>query len=264
MIIATPNIIGRATSFVARRTESTGDSCLPSSRRCTEFSIMTTAPSTIIPKSIAPRLMRLALMPNNRMPAKLTSIEKGMIDAVTIAARMLPRNRRRTTVTSRNPSNSFFITQRSALPGSRADRHLSEVAQQDRSALICQQDDLSQFIRCDCAAASGQRVLLGCVLDIAATEIPVVLLDPHRDIVKRQSVLLQQRRLDLDLELLCFAAPRIDFADSRDGAELALDGPLLHVFEFHCIHGTAQGVLKQLTERRCRQTQRRLKSHGQP
>ena len=48
---------------------------------------MTTAPSTIMPKSIAPRLIRLALTPKTRMLMKLTSMASGMTDAVMSAAR---------------------------------------------------------------------------------------------------------------------------------------------------------------------------------
>ena len=71
---------------------------------------MTTAPSTIMPKSIAPRLIRFALMPKNRMPRKLKRRESGMIEAVTSAARKLPRNISKTTVTKMNPSKRFCFT----------------------------------------------------------------------------------------------------------------------------------------------------------
>ena len=43
---------------------------------------MTTAPSTIIPKSMAPRLMRFALIPKKRIPRKLMSIENAEMTIV--------------------------------------------------------------------------------------------------------------------------------------------------------------------------------------
>ena len=50
------------------------------------------APSTIMPKSIAPRLIRFALMPKGRIPRKLISMDSGITAAVMIAARTLPKN----------------------------------------------------------------------------------------------------------------------------------------------------------------------------
>ena len=44
----------------------------------TQFSTITTELSTIMPKSMAPRLSRLAAMPNRSMPAKANSIDSGI------------------------------------------------------------------------------------------------------------------------------------------------------------------------------------------
>ena len=52
-----------------------------SARRRMKFSIMTTAPSTIRPKSIAPSDIRFADTPKSRMPMKPASIERGMTAA---------------------------------------------------------------------------------------------------------------------------------------------------------------------------------------
>ena len=103
MIISTPNRIGRAISWAeARMTAgSPGRPC----RRRSEFSIITTAPSAIIPKSMAPKLIRLALTPNSAMPMKPKSIDKGMTAATIKAARILPRKSMRT-VTTKSPASS--------------------------------------------------------------------------------------------------------------------------------------------------------------
>ena len=71
---------------------------------------MITAPSTIRPKSSAPRLIRL---PDTRlwtMPVIVSSIENGIIAAVISAARMLPSSRKSTKITSSAPSTRFFST----------------------------------------------------------------------------------------------------------------------------------------------------------
>ena len=53
------------------------------------FSTITTAPSTIMPKSSAPRLIRLALTLLVNMPVKVNSIASGITIAVISAARIL-------------------------------------------------------------------------------------------------------------------------------------------------------------------------------
>ena len=72
---------------------------------------MMTAPSTMMPKSSAPRLMRFAADPCSRpCPSWSCSIESGMTSAVMSAARKLPRNRKRMTMTRSAPSTRFFST----------------------------------------------------------------------------------------------------------------------------------------------------------
>src|SRR5258706_2566675 len=68
----------------------------------------------------------------------------------------------------------------------------------------------------------------------------------------------QYSRIDNDLVLLDLAARFVDLARSRNGTELALDLPLLHILEFHRSHGAAQGVLIEFAEGRCRKTKLRL------
>ena len=113
MMIATPKTIGRAISLAARPADFIGNSFPPdSSNHRTWFSIITTAPSTIIPKSIAPRLIKFALMPKRRMPRKLISIDNGITNATTMAADTFPKKISRTIVTRRKPSKRFFSTVR--------------------------------------------------------------------------------------------------------------------------------------------------------
>ena len=64
--------------------------CCRSARCRRLFSAMMTAPSTMRPKSSAPRLMRLALMLPCSMPMAVISIATGITSAVMSAARKLP------------------------------------------------------------------------------------------------------------------------------------------------------------------------------
>ena len=64
----------------------------------------------MMPKSIAPRLIRLALIRFSTMPVMVNSMASGMTQAVTKAARKLPRMRNSTTTTSSAPSSRFFST----------------------------------------------------------------------------------------------------------------------------------------------------------
>ena len=75
-----------------------------------QFSTITTAPSTMIPKSSAPRLIRFALTFALTMPVNVISIDSGITSAVISAARMLPRNRNRIAITRIAPSSRFFLT----------------------------------------------------------------------------------------------------------------------------------------------------------
>lgn len=72
------------------------------------FSIITTAPSTIIPVPTArpPRDMRLAESPVRSMSRNAMSIERGTAETATSADRTSPRKRNRTTMTSTPASSS--------------------------------------------------------------------------------------------------------------------------------------------------------------
>ena len=81
-----------------------------SANRLTQFSIITTDESTTMPKSMAPRLSRLAATPNRSIPLNANSIDSGMARATMNAARRLPRNRNSTHTTSSPPSNRLART----------------------------------------------------------------------------------------------------------------------------------------------------------
>jgi len=78
--------------------------------RRTVFSTMTTAPSTTMPKSSAPKESRFAGIWLTSSQMEANSNENGMVRATIRAARMLPRNRRRTMVTRIIPSPRLCIT----------------------------------------------------------------------------------------------------------------------------------------------------------
>ncbi|MNP02907.1 hypothetical protein D3C76_947730 [compost metagenome] len=69
----------------------------------------------MMPKSSAPRLMRLALTLLANMPVKVNSIASGMTIAVINAARMLPKKRKSTAITSIAPSIRLVLTVAMAL-----------------------------------------------------------------------------------------------------------------------------------------------------
>ena len=81
-----------------------------SPRWCMVASTMMTAPSTIRPKSIAPRLIKLADIPKTFIMPRANSIDNGMADATISPARKFPRNRTNTKITMSAPSIRFFST----------------------------------------------------------------------------------------------------------------------------------------------------------
>ena len=89
-------------------------SVLPASRlekRCARMpSSMTIEPSTTMPKSIAPRLMRLAETPKIRIMMKPKSMARGMTEATIMPARTLPRKMMRTRKTISAPSIRLYMT----------------------------------------------------------------------------------------------------------------------------------------------------------
>jgi hypothetical protein len=74
------------------------------------FSTMTTEPSTMSPKSMAPRLMRLPDRPSAFMPMNAASIESGMAVATSSPPRTLPSIKSKTTMTRMPPSMRFLAT----------------------------------------------------------------------------------------------------------------------------------------------------------
>ena len=120
MMMSTPKSTGRATSTAALRNRLIRSSCAwdpwvcdtrspTSARRRTKFSIITTAPSTMSPKSMAPSDIRLADTPKRRMPMNPTSIESGITAATISEARTSRRKKKSTTRTNPQPSRRFRV-----------------------------------------------------------------------------------------------------------------------------------------------------------
>lgn len=115
MMMVTPKTTGRATWCAAARTFSrVGTPGSPRRwwRTRRMFSTMTTAPSTMRPKSIAPRLIRLPDTPVQRIAENATSIDSGIAAATSSPARRLPISKSRITTTSRPPSSRLVATVR--------------------------------------------------------------------------------------------------------------------------------------------------------
>ena len=97
MMISIENKVGRPTSLAAlvirvRRSFSFMPSPR-SDRRCMMFSITITAPSTMMPKSIAPKLSKLAGTPMIFRPKNVASKASGITTTTASEARMLDKNR---------------------------------------------------------------------------------------------------------------------------------------------------------------------------
>ena len=77
---------------------------------CITASTIITAPSTIKPKSNAPKLIKLPLTPNKFIKIIANNIDKGMIDATKKPALKFPRNNTKTKTTIKAPSAKFLLT----------------------------------------------------------------------------------------------------------------------------------------------------------
>jgi len=114
MMMSMEKKVGRPTSTVARsiawRRAFFWLVSFNSPRRRKTFSTTMTAPSTMMPKSIAPRESKLAGMPRQVRPIKVANSDSGMMTATMAAARKLPRKSSSTKVTSIAPSARFLKT----------------------------------------------------------------------------------------------------------------------------------------------------------
>ena len=112
--MATEKKISRPTSWADNMVIAT----IPSFRSSTlalrylliRCSAITTAPSTMIPKSIAPRDNKLAGIPVNRMMINANNSENGIVKATTNALLKLPKKKIKTRITILTPSNKVFPT----------------------------------------------------------------------------------------------------------------------------------------------------------
>ena len=73
-------------------------------------STIITAPSTIIPKSIAPKLIKFPLTPKAFIKITAKSMDNGITEATINPARRFPRNNISTNITINAPSNKFLVT----------------------------------------------------------------------------------------------------------------------------------------------------------
>ena len=78
--------------------------------RNTVDSTIITAPSTIIPKSIAPKLIRLAHTLNTFIKINANSKDSGIVEATIKPPRQLPNKKMRTKITIKAPSIRFVAT----------------------------------------------------------------------------------------------------------------------------------------------------------
>ena len=111
MITKIPKKIGCVTCKEAVNTSASVNNALAfSSRRRKIFSVITIAPSTIIPKSIAPNDNRFAGI--SKLYIQINAVTKaiGMVMATIKAARILPRKNSNTSVTRPMPYNSVSPT----------------------------------------------------------------------------------------------------------------------------------------------------------
>ena len=79
-------------------------------------STMITAPSMMIPKSMAPRLIRLASTPKIYIMERAKSRLNGITDATTIPERKFPSSRTTTKITIRHPRTRFSVMVRVVRP----------------------------------------------------------------------------------------------------------------------------------------------------
>jgi hypothetical protein len=113
-----PYTVGRTISCDAATTSVSRSSCFSTRPRCccrsamrlSVFSTMMIAPSTIRPKSSAPRLIRFAGTPSAFIPVAAISSDSGITSVAMNAARTLPSRKNSVAITSNAPIAKFSAT----------------------------------------------------------------------------------------------------------------------------------------------------------
>ena len=120
MMMSIENKVGRPTSVVASMMTCRRSASDMSSRsllkRCMMFSITITAPSTMMPKSMAPKDNKLAGTPMILSPKNVANKDSGMMTTTAKLARRLDKNTYSTKATSKAPSIKLKNTVLSVLP----------------------------------------------------------------------------------------------------------------------------------------------------
>ena len=86
--------------------------------------------------------------------------------------------------------DGLAISKDCALAGRWSNRHLRDIMQHDRRALVGKQDNVADVVDAVGPAKAAQGVLFIRVLDVSATEVGVVLGDSRGHVLERESILL--------------------------------------------------------------------------
>ena len=117
---------------------------------CNTASTIITAPSTIRPKSIAPKLIRFPDTPNSRIIPSANNIASGITEATTKPPLKLPKKRIRINMTIKAPSARFLTTVEIALSTNFfLSKNGSIVTPSGNVVLICSIFSFTLFITAD-------------------------------------------------------------------------------------------------------------------
>ena len=109
----------------------------------------------------------------------------------------------------------------------RAQAYFGDVAHADRHTANVVQYRVADVVEGTHLAGGANQELLAAALDVTRADIAIVLLDGRDDVLERQAVGTQLRRIRRDVILLGEAADGVDLGDARDLAQLRLDDPVL-------------------------------------
>src|SRR6267143_73488 len=224
MMISIENSVGRPTSTAAsrirlrRRSSSSASwsrNAAVSLRKM--FSTTITAPSTMMPKSIAPSESRLAGTPMKLRPRKVASSASGMVTATLAAAHQHHAG----------DDVIVVVLAGDALPRHGANRDLRDILHQDRRAAPLGDDDVADVVGPGEQADAADEILLATLLDVAAAGIGIAALDRLRELRQRDLVVAHPRGIRPHFVLLHQAAERHDVGDPGHHPQLPAHHPVL-------------------------------------
>src|SRR5580704_6505343 len=153
----------------------------------------------------------------------------------------------------------------STLARHRSHRNFRHVTEQYGDSVLGKHHDIGEVVLRRRSPQTENGILLLGVLDEARPEVFIVLAHAGEDVMQREVVAAQRRRIDFDDVLLGFASPRVDLAHALHRAQVETQAPVEQRLEIHQrLSRALQRKLKRFAENAGQRSHDRLEPSRNP